>query len=82
MPSSIPNFKHLNQVVVKQIFSYCLCIAMLQNQKPLAQDHFGPSDRGLNKLHIGPLGKPNFKHQRQVVLKKKIFEYFPPMSMI
>ena len=39
----------------------------------MAQDHLGPWDLHLNELGKGPL---NFKHRSQVVLKKKIFEYF------
>ena len=36
MQSSIPIFKHLSQVLLKQKFlSYCLCISMLQTQEPL-----------------------------------------------
>ena len=42
----------------------------------------GPS---LNKRGKGPLGNailPNVKHLSQVVLKKKIFEYFRCISMV
>ena len=39
------------------------------------QDHLRPWALRLNKLGKGPLGDA-FKHLRQVVLKKKNFEYF------
>ena len=57
MQSTIPNFKHLSQIVLQlQIFSDCLCICMLQTQEPLAYGHFGPSDLNLNKIGKDPLG--------------------------
>ena len=49
------------------------------------QDHLGPLDLHLNKRGKGPLGNailPNVKHLSQVVLEKKIFEYFRCISMV
>ena len=49
-------------------------------QGPLVQGHLGPRDLCLNKLGKGPQGLQcyirNFKHLSQVILKKKISEYF------
>ena len=63
LQSTIPNFKHLSQVVLKlQIFSYCLhvCISLLQTQEPLAYGYFGLSDLDLNKIGKGPLGNATY----------------------
>ena len=49
-------------------------------------DHLGPLNLHLNKLGKAPLGTaiiiPNVKHLSQMVLKKKIFEYFLCISMV
>ena len=61
MQSTIPNFKHLSQAVLKlQICSYCLCISMLQTQEPLAYGLFGSSDLDLNKIGKEPLGNATY----------------------
>ena len=46
------------------------------------QDHLGPSDLHFIKLDKGPLGNATFEHLSQVILKKKIFEYFLCISMV
>ena len=85
MQASIPNFKHLSQVVLKQIFFILPMYCYASN----------PGAPGIRQFWtLGPWFEqtwyrttkqcliPNFKHQRQVVLKEKISEYFPPISMI
>ena len=49
------------------------------NLGPLVRGHLAPRDLQLNKICKRILGKcfiSNLKHLSQVVLKKKIFEYF------
>ena len=50
------------------------------NLGPLVRGHLTPWDLQLNKIGKRPLGKCfilNLEHLSQVVLKKKLFEYFP-----
>ena len=67
-------------------FHLFLCISMVRTWDSLAWGYFGPWGLGLNKLGKGPLGNAKYlissKHLKQVVLKKKIFEYISHISMI
>ena len=76
----ISNFKHLTQVILKKnTFEYFSIYLYGLNLGPLARGHPRPWDLPLNKTGKSPLGKcfkSNFKHLSQLVLKKKIFEYF------
>ena len=49
---------------------------MLQTQDPLEQDHFVPWDLHLNELGKGLLAHATHQISSQVVLKKKMLEYF------
>ena len=84
MQSSIPNYKHLSQVVLKQKIFFILTMYFY------ASNPGAPGARPFWTLWpifwtnlLSPTRqcyKPNFKHLRQVVLKK-IIEYLTPISM-
>ena len=62
-----------------------LCISMLKTHDSQGLSHFGPLGIHLNKVGKGLLGNTTYqilKTLSQVVLKKKIFEYFLCISMV
>ena len=57
MQSTIPNFKHLSQVVLQlQIFFRLPMYLYASNPGALVYGHFEPSDLDLNKICKGILG--------------------------
>ena len=73
--------QHLSQVILKKkILNIFLCISMFHTQDPQRQIHIGPRNFNLNKLGKGLLCNAIYIYQisslSQVVLLKKIFEYF------